>query len=72
MSVVTEPRKKDEIQRIESLIKQLDTLHSEARGLQDDDLRASVTTSLDDLIKTLGDERRKMRLQLGSLGLALP
>lgn len=65
MKVVTEAQIKLEIQRIDSLIGHLDTLHTEARSLLDDDLRGSVLTSLDDLIETLQDERTKMQTQLG-------
>lgn len=65
MKVVTDSQIKLEIQRIDNLIGHLDTLHTEARGLVDDDLRGSVLTSLDDLIETLRDERTKMQRQLG-------
>jgi len=64
MKVVTEPQAKHEIQRIDSLIRQLDRLHGEAKTLMDDDLRESITISLDDLIETLRDERTKMQSQL--------
>jgi len=72
MPVVTEPQIRLEIQRIDGLIGHLETLHNEARGLLDDDLKGSVLTSLDDLIDVLRDERRKMQLQLGSLPQTLP
>jgi hypothetical protein len=67
MQVVTEPQIRLGIQRIDSLIGHLETLHSEARDLLDDDLKGSVLTSLDDLIDALRDERRQMQLQLGDL-----
>jgi len=64
MQLVTEPQIRLEIQRIDSLIAHLETLHTEARGLLDDDLKGSVLASLDDLIENLRDERTKMLGQL--------
>lgn len=64
MKVVTEPQIRLEIQRVDSLIAHLETLHTQARGLLDDDLKGSVLTSLDDIIETLRDERTKMQGQL--------
>jgi hypothetical protein len=72
MQVVTESEIRLEIQRIDSLIGHLETLHNEAGGLVDDDLKGSVLASLDDAIDALRDEHRKMQLELGSLGLPLP
>lgn len=61
MKICTEPQVKHEIQRIDSLIRQLEGLHSEARALHERDLRESVLSSIDDLVESLRDERTKIQ-----------
>lgn len=59
--IATEPQVKHEIHRIDILIRHLHGLHSEARALQDRDLREAVSLSIDDMIESLQDERMKMQ-----------
>jgi len=64
MKSATAPQVKHEIQLIDTLVAHLDALHSQAKHLRDDNLRESITISIDALIESLRDERTKLQLQL--------
>jgi len=60
MRIHSKPQVTHEIHRIDSLIRQLEGLHSEAKGLHDYDFRESVAVSIDEIIESLRDQRTKM------------